>query len=138
MAANNAPIYSRAGAISLGQAITLAANDYTGTGANNVIIFTADATNGSFLQRVRCKAAGSNVASVLRIFINNGSTVGTGTNNTLIGEISLPATTASASTATADVDYPLGFAIPAGYRVVVGLGTAVSAGWVANVIAGNY
>lgn len=145
MAAPNVdPVYSRRGQIAnngttaMNQLVTAAANDYTGIGANNSLIFTADATNGSYVQRIRFKAGGTNVASVARIFINNGSTPGTAANNVFYGEISLPATTAIATAATIEIDYPMGFALPAAFRIYFGLGTAVAAGWVATVIAGDY
>jgi len=122
----------------MNQLVTAAANDYTGAGANNSLIFTADATDGSFVQRIRFKAGGTNVASVARIFLNNGSANTSAGNNVFYGEISLPATTAIATAATIEIDYPLNFALPAGFRIYFGLGTAVSAGWVATVIAGKY
>lgn len=62
----------------------------------------------------------------------------TKSNNTLYGEISLPATTASATVATADIDYPMNLAIPPGYEVYVGLGTTVAAGWQITGIGGLY
>lgn len=140
MAANIDPIFSKVGAIGFPgtNPLTAAANDFTGIGANNILVFTADATNGSFVQRLRITAAGTNVASVLRIFINNGSTNGTASNNVCYGQISLPATTASATSALVELDYPLNLALPASYRIYVGLGTAVSAGWIISTIAGNY
>lgn len=144
MAGNAAPIYSAQGEVAnngttgMNQLITAAANDYTGAGANNSLIFTADATNGSYVERIRLKAVGTNVASVMRFFINNGATNATATNNTFHGEVSLPATTAIATAATVEIDYPLGFALPPGFRIYMGLGTAVAAGWVATPVAGNY
>ena len=144
MPGNLDPIYSKIGDVSnnsgtgMNALVTAAANDYTGAGANNSLIFTADATNGSFVQRIRFKAGGTNVASVARIFLNNGATPTTATNNVFYGEISLPATTLIATAATIDVDYPLNFALGAGFRIYFGLGTAVAAGWVATVIAGKY
>lgn len=144
MAGNTTPIYSKAGSVSnngttgMNQLVTAAANDYTGAGANNSLIFTGDATNGSFVQRIRFKAGGTNVASVARVFLNNGSIATTAANNAFYGEISLPATTAIATAATVEIDYPLNFALPAGFRIYFGLGTAVAAGWVGVVIAGNY
>lgn len=144
MAANTAPIYSLGGEVAnngttgMNQLVTAAANDYTGAGANNSLIFTADPTNGSFVQRIRFKAGGSNVASVARIFINNGSANSTASNNVFYGEVSLPAITAAAANATIDIDYPMNFALPAGFKIYFGLGTAVSQGWVACVIGGNY
>jgi hypothetical protein len=144
MPGNNDPIYSRVGDVSnngttgMNAAITAAANDYTGAGANNSLIFTADATNGSYVQRIRLKPIGTNAASVMRFFINNGSANTTAANNVYYGEVSLPATTISSTTALIEMDYLLNFALPPGFRLYMGLGTAVAAGWVAVVIAGKY
>lgn len=138
MAGNTSPIFSRVGAISGGGPITLAANTYTGANANDTLVFTADATNGSYVQRLRFKATGTNVATVARIYLNNGLTNLTAVNNEFYGELSLPATTASASQSTSDIDYPVNLALPAGWRIYVGLGTAVSGGWFITSIAGNY
>lgn len=56
----------------------------------------------------------------------------------LIGEISLPATTISATAALPDIEYPLNLAVPPGYGIYVGLGTAVAAGWQIVAIGGTY
>ncbi len=145
MAANSDPIFSKAGDVStnsttgMSQPITAAANDFTGAGANNVLVFTADATNGGFVQRLRLKGNGTNVASVLRIFLNNGATNATATNNSFYGEISLPVTTAATAAVTgADIDYMLNIALPAGFKIYVGLGTAVAGGWTVIPVAGRY
>lgn len=140
MPANTSPIFSASGAISLGSAITAIVTDYTGIGANNVVAFTANATNGGFIQRIRFKAVGTNAVSVARIYINNGSVNTTATNNTFYGELSLPATTASTTAGTVDIDYPMNFALPAGYRIVIGISAAatLASGWVPTVIAGAY
>jgi hypothetical protein len=139
MAANTTPIFSLAGAVSLGTAITAVVTDYTGTGANNVIAFTAG-SNGGFIQRIRFKAVGTNAVAVARVYLNNGSTNATATNNTFYGEISLPATTASVTASTVDIDYPMNFALPAGYRIVIGISatTTLASGWTPTVIAGAY
>lgn len=245
MTANTSPIFSASGKIT-GCVISAASNDYNGQSSNNVTLMKADATNGSYVQRLRCKALGTNVVSVLRIFVNNGSTprasilsaptsptgsasssggtLASGTyfakiyavdayggisaassetssvavtgptgsvawswtavtnavsyivyvgiktaeqvssfttttnsytqtsqgspiteanavnttNNFFVGEISLPATTATATAATVDIDYPLNIALGPGQSLVVGLGTAVSAGWAVTAIGGNY
>lgn len=143
MTANTSPIYtltpdvSANGTTTMGTTLTTAAADYTGISANYVLEHTAGA-NGSYVRRLRFKAAGTNVATVARIFINNGATPGTATNNSFFGEISLPATTASASAATVDIDYPLEIALPAGFRLYVGLGTTVAAGWNCITIGGQY
>lgn len=140
MAGNTTPIYSKVGAIGGigGTTLTTAAADYTGVSTNNKSFFTADATNGGFVQRLRFKAIGTNVATVARIYINNGSANTSAANNVFYGEISLPATTASATASTSDIDYPLNFALPAAYQLYVGLGTTVAAGWVVSTVAGAY
>ena len=139
------PVFTKTGNMSqnnsttMNQGITAAANDFTGAGANNSLCFTADPTNGSFLQKLRLKGLGTNVASVLRVFLNNGSANTSATNNTFLGEISLPATTSNAAAATgADIDYMINMLIPPGFRIYVGLGTAVAAGWSVVPVAGNY
>ena len=72
MAANTNPIFSKVGDFGFSPVLTLAANDYTGQGVNNVPIYAADATNGGFVQKLRFKALGTNVATVARLYINNG------------------------------------------------------------------
>lgn len=145
MSANTQPIYSIAGDVSVDSGTTMAttfttaAADYTGaTATNNKLVFTANATNGGFIQRLRFKAIGTNTASVARIFLNNGSANTTAANNSFYGEVSLPATTAIATAATVEIDYPMNFALPPGFKIYVGLGTTVSAGWVCVAIGGEY
>jgi len=143
MAANTDPIFSKAGDVSnnsgtgMNQLVLSAANDYTGAGANNSLVFTAG-PDGGFVQRLRFKAGGTNVATVARIFINNGSANTTATNNVFYDEIALPATTASATAGTPTIDLPMNIALPAGFRIYMGLATAVAAGWVVTPIAGEY
>lgn len=146
MAANTQPIFSRLPDIQWGTAdgnggtagplkTQNTAMDGTGT---VLTVFTSDATNGGFAQALRCKAAGTNVATVLRVFINNGSTNATLANNTLIGELSLAATIANSLAALAEYNYPLNLALPAGYKVNVTIGTTVAAGWQVTTIGGKY
>lgn len=112
-------------------------NVYDGNGANTTTLFTAGA-NGAYVERIRFRAAGTNVATVARVWINNGSAYTTAANNELFDEITLPITTASAVAATVLQEIALGFAIPAGYRIAVGLGTTVAAGYYATVIGMDY
>ena len=138
MAANTAPIFSSLGDIEWGTtAITTAntAKDGTGTVLN---VFTADATNGGFVQRIRFRAAGTNIATVARVFINNGSTNATAANNILYDEITLAATTLSEVAALPVYELPLNFALPPGYKLNVTLGTTVAAGYYVSVIGGKY
>lgn len=146
MAANTAPIFTGQPQISWGATdgdggaagplkTANTAKDGTGT---VLTVFTADATNGGWVDHLRARAAGTCTASVLRVFVNNGSTNATIANNVLIGELSLPATTLSEVAAIAHYEFPLGFALPAGYKILVTLGTTVSAGYCVSVIGGKY
>jgi hypothetical protein len=140
MAANTAPIYTRQGDVhwpNSAVAVTAAntAKDGTGTIAT---AFVADATEGGFVQSVRFRAAGTNVATVARLFINNGSATTSAQNNVLRDEITLAATTLSEVAALATYELPLGIALPPGYRLTVTLGTAVAAGYYISTIGGKY
>ena len=144
MGANTQPIFSKIGDVSsngttgMAPTITTATGDYTGVSANHKLVFTADATNGGFIQRLRFKCLGSATQSVARIYINNGTDNTTATNNSWYGEISLPAVSAINTTSIIDLDYPMNIAIPAGFKIFVGLGTTVTLGWVVIPIAGKY
>ena len=96
MPANTSPIFSAKGAIQWNPAILLAANTAKdGTGAV-ATVFTGNAAGnnaGNFVQRLVARALGTNVATVLRVFINNGALNTTAANNSLIAEFSLPVTT---------------------------------------------
>jgi len=138
MPANKDPIFTGTPDIQWNNTALAAANtamDGTGTVTS---VFTADATNGGFVAKLIARALGTNVATVARIFLNNGSANTTAANNILIGEMTLPATTASASSALPAFEYPLNFALPPGYKINVTIGTAVAAGLVFSVIGGKY
>ena len=138
MPANTDPIYSRLADVQWGTtAITTANTAKDGTGTV-LTVFTADATNGGYVQRIRFRAAGTNVATVARVFINNGSTNSTAANNILWDEITLSATTLSEVAALATYELPLNFALPPGYKINVTIGTTVSAGYYVSVIGGKY
>jgi hypothetical protein len=138
MPANTQPIFSSLGDIEWGATVLTTQNtakDGTGTVLN---VFTADATNGGFVQRIRFRAAGTNIATVARVFINNGSANSTPANNILYDEITLAATTISEVSALAVYELPLNFALPPGYKLNVTLGTTVAAGYYVSVIGGKY
>jgi hypothetical protein len=146
MPGNIQPIFTRVGELSANSANTpptmagdllTATGDYTGVSANHQIVYTADITNGGYVRKLRFNAKGTNTASVARIYINNGGAL-TAANNNLFGQQSLPATTAINTAATAEIDYPMEIALNPGFRIVVGLGTTVAAGWVCTAVGGQY
>lgn len=141
MPANTNPIFSARGAIQWAPSILSAANtakDGTGTVAT---VFTGNAAGnnaGNFVQKLIARALGTNVATVLRVFINNGSASTTPANNSLIAEFTLAATTLSETAAQPDYVLPLNFVVPAGFKLNATLGTAVAAGYAVTVLGGEY
>lgn len=134
---NNDPIFSKAGDIqwAVPSATQNQAFDGTGTVAT---VFTADATNGGFVAYVKAKPTGNSIASSLRLFLNNGSTNATAENNTLIGEISLPAVTISQVAANTEMIYALNIALPPGYKINAAITTTVANSWQVTAVAGKY
>lgn len=151
MAANTDPIYSKLSDIQGSALINTAATtvyDASGTiGTDIYKIFTADATNGGFVQRIRFKYAANGTtasnACVIKIWLTSAGsgTLTIGTNAWFIDEIALPATGTLTTTAPNNTyDLPLNFAIPAGYflcaKITVSQGA--NTGWMATTIAGKY
>ena len=101
-------------------------------------IFTADATDGSRLDFIKVRALGTNVATVVRLWINNGAATTTAANNTLYLERTLSATTVSQTSELPDIILPLNISLPAGYRVYATFGTAVAAGFHLTAVGGDY
>jgi hypothetical protein len=139
MPANTAPIFTLTPRVSWGSTAVLTANtNKDGTGSNQISAFTAG-SNGSFVQRLRLKAAGSTTsATVIRIFVNNGGSIGTAANNILFDEISVPIITLTDAAATAVYEVPLNFALPANYVIFVTTGTTITAGLYVSVVGGDY
>lgn len=146
MAKNTSPRFTIAGDNSVNGTTTMvttmttAAADYTGISANNQLIFTADATNGGRVVGIQFTATGTNTQSVARVYLNNGSTNTTATNNALAGALTLPGTTASNTIAevSAAFYFPGGYVdLAPGFRIYCGLATTVAAGWVATAILGG-
>lgn len=140
MPANTSPIFvltpnvGNAGAFPAG--ITAANTAYDGTGTVTTI-FTAG-TNGAFVQKIRWQPLGTNVATLARVFINNGATNATATNNALFREYTLPASAASNTLQIPPFEYTINLWLPAGYKLNVTLATAVAAGILPTAIGGDY
>ena len=138
MPANNQPIFSIAGDAQWSSGAITAANTTTDLTSGTIYAIFTGGTNGSYIQRIRFRHLGTNVATVARVWINNGSTTGSAANNTLWDEITLAANTLSQTAAAINYELPFGFALPAGYVIYVTLGTAVAAGFKATIIGGDY
>jgi hypothetical protein len=118
----------------------LSANTTTDLTAGTIYgpIFTADATDGSRLDFIKVRSLGTNVATVIRIWINNGSVTTTATNNALYLERTLSATTVSQTAEQPDIILPLNISLAPGCRVYATFGTAVAAGFHLTAIGGDY
>ena len=139
MPANTSPIFTLTPDIQWAITMTVANTTKDLTSGTIYLVFTAGA-NGGYVQRIRFRTLGTNsAATVARIWINNGSTTSTSSNNVLWDEITLPTTTNSEVAAQANYELPLNFALPPSYRIYVTLGTAPNAsGWDATIIGGEY
>ena len=139
MPSNTSPIFSKVGDIQWNTTPIVTANTTTDlTTGTSYLIFTADATNGGYVQKLRIRSLGTNVTTVMRVWLNNGSTTATASNNTLYDEISLASSTVSQTTALSVYELPLNFALPVGYKIYVTLGTTIVAGYDVTCIAGKY
>ena len=138
MAANTNPIFSRTPQVEWATTPVLAANTTKDlTTGTSYLIFTGDATEGSMLQRIVVQPLGTNVATVLRLFLNNGLTTATAANNTMVDQLGLLGTTNSETTALTAYVFPLLLPIPAGYRLYVTCATVVAAGFSVTAIGGR-
>lgn len=145
MPANTTPIFPLTPDIQWGKLTTAnTAKDGTGT---VVTVFTAGA-NGSKIDQIKVRALGTNVATVLRLFVNNGNANTVADNNSLIHEVTIPATTLSEVAALADTDItitknttetavPIPY-LPAGYKLNATIGTTIAAGIQITVHGADY
>lgn len=149
MPANTNPIYTKQGL--KGSVLITAANTSSqGGGTIGTDIFlacTCDATNGSFIQRVRwiptATAPTNTTATVGRVFLSTvASGAVTSANTWLWQEVALPVIAADNATAAAIFfDVMLGFAIPPGTQTILVTNHAAPAAntaWRATVIGGDY
>lgn len=145
MSANNNPIFPNKQNVSWGKVLT--ANTATDGTGSQVTVFTAG-INGSKIDQIKVRALGTNVATVLRFFINNGSDNSIASNNSLAHELAIAATTLSQVAALPDVDVtipkntgevavPIPYLAP-GYKINVTVGTSIAAGLQITVHGADY
>ena len=127
MAANTNPISPIAPATNWNASVITAPNtamDGTGTVGT---CFTAG-TNGARVNRINIEHLGSNVATVMRFFLNNGLTNTTAANNSLLAEATIALNTVSQVAASVPVTVALNCVLKPGYKINYTIGTAVAAG----------
>lgn len=168
MAANTSQILSVQGIVGFATLKTAMTNyDGTDTaGSTFALLWTAGASPnnaGGRIERIRFKprpvssgsTAANNAPSMAYIFLNNGSANTTAANNVQIASVLLPATIGGTTALAGPLEsniielptppqvaawdlsaFPA--VLPNGYRIYVGLGTTVSAGWDVTAFGGAY
>ncbi|MDB6151466.1 MAG: hypothetical protein JWQ44_2914 [Chthoniobacter sp.] len=126
MVANIDPIFGKTIQNSW-QTMTTADTSLTAPSTAGALVATAGA-DGAMVFRLFAKPLGTNIQTVIRVFVNNGSTVATAANNSLLREWTIPASTAAANSALLDYEIPLNLKLKATYRIYVSVGTTIAAG----------
>ena len=79
MAANTNPVFTLTSNITVGQ--TIATQNTAKDGTGTVVTIHTAGTNNALIKKVNFQPLGTNVATVARVFINNGSSNATPGNN---------------------------------------------------------
>jgi len=137
-AGNTSAIFSRVADIQFGPTVLTANTTVDLTAGTTYLIFTADATNGGRVEKLVFMPLGTNTATVLRIWLNNGGSTGTRANNNQIRDVTMPATTVSQVAAIGAIEIPLNIALPPAYAIYITTGTTVAAGFDVTGIGGKY
>ena len=108
---------------------------YDGTdtaGTALALVYTVGA-NGGRVDKIKVMPSGTNgaapstasTATALRVFVNNGSANTTAGNNTLVADLTVATFTPSAVASVPGYEIPLNLVLPAGYKIYVGIATAI-------------
>lgn len=146
MAGNVDPIFPKIPKVQWSDVITNANTNRDGTGGANVCFVAG--SDGARIDQINVVSLGTNVPTVVRLFVNNGSNQEVLGNNVLVYEFSLPSTTLSESVALPYRDLveprgsyewgvPIPF-LPPGYKILASIGTSIGAGIYVVVFGGDY
>lgn len=136
MAAGTSPIFVATPKNWFASTGTAANTNFDGTGT--VVTVLTAGSNGSKIQKIRLTHMGTNVATVVRFFVNNGSSNTTATNNALVYEVTMAANTASQTAASTAVEIPIELPLQANYKLNVTIGTAIASGIMVSCEGGDY
>lgn len=144
MPANTSPIFPLTPNFNGGKVITAddtASKSHDGTSSGAVCIFTAG-VNGARVDEIQAIHLGTNVATALRIFINNGSDPTVATNNFLYKDVTAAANTISEVAGISSISVLAATAsalvLPAGYKLYAVVGTTIAGGIMVTVVGGDY
>jgi hypothetical protein len=138
---NSQPIFTRIADVQWSTSNVITSNNTNDLTSGTIYqVFSADTTNGGYVQKIRFKPSvvSANTATVARIWINNGDSTTGSSNNILFDEVSLASTTLSSTSSLPVYELPLNFALPPSYRLFVTLGATVIGGYQVTVIGGKY
>ena len=125
--------------VQVGKTLLTANTAKDGTGPV-VTLYTAG-SNGSKVDGVQVDYTGTSVATVLRLFVNNGLTPTVAANNTLFKSISVPANTLSETAAALDFYTQMigsgSLMLPAGYNILATIGTTIAAAIAVTATGGD-
>lgn len=150
MAQNTAPIFTLVPKVGFGTltgSIALTRSDGVGTiGTDHFLCFTADATDGSFVSKIRVSSAATTpttmAASIIRFYVSSQTSGATTAANTvLFYEINVAAlTAANATNAQFYYEVPCNFTLPASYTILASIHAAVTANtrWQILTFGGDY
>lgn len=151
MTASVQPIYTRTWDVQVGGSVwgnvASTSTDGTSNTTNATVIYVADPTEGSFVQKVIIRPISTVAATVVRLFYcsaNGAFTLGTtntANNTALIGEIAVAAWTVSQTVASPAYDIPINMGMNANTKLIMSVGTATGAtttGFNPVVVAGKY
>lgn len=117
----------------------------TGTSANTLFDGTGTVTtvltagvNGSKIETVNIMNLGTNVATVIRFFVNNGSSNNVAANNALVYEATIATNTASQVAASTLTQWQANLYLPAGYKLNCTIGTGLTSGLMVDAQGGDY
>lgn len=138
MAANTSPVFVSGPKISFSGSMTTANTDTSMSTGTSYLVYTGGA-NGSKVETVNLWHLGTNSSqTVVRFFVNNGSSTGTAANNALVQEFTMAANTVSQTAASTPVAWAANLYLAPGYKLYATLGTAASAGIMAVAQGGDY
>lgn len=139
MAANTSPITPIAPASSWDPTSPLITADTGLTTLTTYKTLLTAGINGARIGSIFICPLGTNVATVMRFFVNNGGAPGVVGNNQLIKEVTCPATTSSAVAALNQIVTALNMVLKPGHKILYTIGTSVASGFgVTAIDAGDY
>ena len=134
MPANTSPIFALTPELAIAT-VTTATTDRTGATMTNTVTLLTAATNGTKITQIGAKAAGTNPAALVLIFVSDSS----GANFKLFDEIGLnPVTPGTTSTSQRAVTVYSDLQLKAGQVIKVGITVATGAGINVFATKGDY